>query len=282
MQGFLEVFTKELPMEYAVELNRLVKLEMEGALRQALGRGQFRLHYQLQLDLKLREAACVEALVRWQHPEFGLLLPERFIPMAETLGLIDGIGSWVLENACRQWTEWSTAGCAVPRVAVNVSVRQLRHPDFVEHLLDILEQTGCPPSALELELTEGTLSEDTERTFAVLSGLREHGIRIAIDDFGTGYSSLSYLSRYPVDVVKIDRSFIAGLEHDPGARSVVQAIILLAHGLQMITVAEGVETPGQDQHLAALGCDCVQGFLFAQPVPPETLSGLLDQIKSRP
>ncbi|MEY2633319.1 MAG: hypothetical protein RIR00_1973, partial [Pseudomonadota bacterium] len=250
----------------------IARLDMESALRLALGRKQFYLHYQMQMDVQCKGIVGVEALLRWHHPQLGQVPPERFIPMAESLGLIDAIGAWCLETACRQWVTWERQGLFMPRVAVNVSSRQLRQPDFVATVLDIIRRTGIPPAALELELTESMLSEDTERTFEIFATLRSHSIQIAIDDFGTGYSSLSYLARYPVDVVKIDRSFVTGIEQDPEARSIVQAIILLAHGLNMTTIAEGVETEGQRAQLEALGCDELQGYLFARPCAPDPKS----------
>jgi len=253
----------------------LARLELESALRHALPDNALRLYYQLQIDSHSGQVAGAEALIRWQHPTLGLLGPSHFIPLAESTGLIDAIGSWVMETACRQMVVWRRQGIAIPRVAINVSARQLRQPDFVADLLDIIARTGVNPSSLEIELTESMLSEDTERTFAIFSSLRQHGVRVALDDFGTGYSSLSYLARYPVDTVKIDQSFVRGLEHDPEARSIVQAIILLAHGLTMTTVAEGVETPGQQYRLKELGCDELQGFLFAQPAPAEDLPGVI-------
>jgi len=253
----------------------LARLELESALRHALPENALRLFYQLQIDSRTGLVAGAEALIRWQHPTLGLLSPNHFVPLAESTGLIDAIGTWVLETGCRQMVAWRQQGIPIPRVAINVSARQLRQPNFVADLLDIIARTGVNPSDLEIELTESMLSEDTERTFAIFSSLRQHGVRVALDDFGTGYSSLSYLARYPVDTVKIDQSFVRGLEHDPEARSIVQAIILLAHGLAMTTIAEGVETLGQKYRLKELGCDELQGYLFARPLPSSDLPAVI-------
>jgi diguanylate cyclase (GGDEF)-like protein/PAS domain S-box-containing protein len=256
----------------------LERLELENSLRYAIGRDELRLYYQVQIDSQNGCVAGAEALVRWQHPGRGLLLPEHFIPLAESCGLIDALGKWCLETACRQIVAWQESGIDVPRIAVNVSARQLRDPQFPIHVLELVERYGIAPGSLELELTESMLSEDAERTLAIFSQMRAHGIRIAIDDFGTGYSSLSYLSRYPVDIVKIDRSFVQGLEQDPDARSIAQAIVLLAHGLHMKTVAEGVETSGQEEVLRQLGCDQLQGFLFSRPEPADKIPRLVKAV----
>jgi diguanylate cyclase (GGDEF)-like protein/PAS domain S-box-containing protein len=249
------------------------RLDLESALRHVVIRNQLLLYYQPQVDAKTGRILSVEALLRWQHPMLGLVPPGQFIPIAESSNLINPIGAWCLRTACAQMVAWRQAGIDIGRVAVNVSVRQLRQPTFAADVLDIIDETGIDPQRLELELTESMLSEDTERTFHIFTTLREHGVRIAIDDFGTGYSSLSYLARYPVDIVKIDQSFVRGLAHDVEARSIVQAIILLAHGLRMETIAEGVETEVQRQCLTQLGCDSLQGYLFARPNPMPDLSG---------
>lgn len=256
----------------------LAALEMESALRQALARQQIHLHYQLQVDSRTGNVAGVEALMRWTHPTYGAVPPDRFIPLAESLGIIEQLGSWALRTACRQIVSWWSEGLDIPRVAVNVSAMQLRLPDFVDQVIAIIQQEGLPPEVLELELTETMLSTDIEAGFAAFARLREQGIRVAIDDFGTGYSSLSYLCTYPVDVVKIDRSFVRGLETDPDQEYVVRAIILLAQSLGMRTIAEGVETEGQRNMLLALGCDEFQGYLLAHPGPPDSIGAKIQQL----
>ncbi|MGB4468277.1 MAG: EAL domain-containing protein [Azovibrio sp.] len=248
--------------------NSLDRLELETDLRHAVARDELCLYYQPQVDARTGLILGVEALVRWQHPRRGLLMPDRFIPLAEATGYIDVLGRWCMETACRQLVEWQNQGLPIERVAVNVSARQLRNPDFSGMVAGILRETGIPPRGLEIELTESSLADDPGRTFQLFSQLRQWGIRIAIDDFGTGYSSLSYLSRFPVDVVKIDQSFVQGLGQEPEARSVVQAIILLAHALSMETVAEGVETEAQRKRLVEMGCDQLQGYLYSRPCPP--------------
>ncbi|MDR1849339.1 MAG: EAL domain-containing protein [Zoogloeaceae bacterium] len=252
----------------------LEQLELEADLRHSIERNELRLYYQPQIDIHSGMIHGVEALVRWQHPTRGLLTPVRFIQLAENIGFIDALGDWCLETACRQFVEWQRKGIHIQRVSVNVSARQLRDPDFSEKVLMTVQSTGIPPACLELELTESSMSHDPERVFGIFSQLRQTGIRIAIDDFGTGYSSLSYLSRYPVDVLKIDKSFIDHVSEAEDALSVVQAIIVLAHTLKMVVVAEGVETEAQRQTLVSLGCDLLQGFLYSRPCPSSDLMDL--------
>ncbi|MDR2638174.1 MAG: EAL domain-containing protein [Zoogloeaceae bacterium] len=252
--------------------NSLELLELETDLRHSVNRNELRLYYQPQVNTRSGMIYGVEALVRWQHPTRGLLFPDRFIALAENCGYIDILGRWCLETACKQLVEWRKNNIPIQRVAVNVSARQLRSPDFVEMVLETVKATGIDPSCLELELTESSMSDDPERAFKIFAQLRETGIRVAIDDFGTGYSSLSYLSRYPVNIVKVDKSFIdhiCGGEHD--TFSVVQAIIVLAHTLKMETVAEGVETEEQRKMLTGLDCDLLQGYLFSRPCPAADL-----------
>ena len=249
----------------------LERLELENDLRRAVEGQQLLLCYQPQVDAASGRIAGVEALLRWHHPTRGLIMPDRFIALAENAGLIDTIGHWCLVAACNQLRTWQKQQVPIPRMAVNVSARQLRRPDFAAEVMQVVADTGIDPSCLELELTESSLADDPDRTFAIFTTLRQQGVRIAIDDFGTGYSSLSYLARYPVDVVKIDRSFVTQLEDDAEAQSLVRSIILLAHGLKMRTVAEGVETPGQWGQLSGLDCDELQGFLFSRPLPPHEI-----------
>lgn len=257
-------------------------LEMESALRQALARNQISLHYQLQVDARSNKPTGVEALMRWHHPDYGHVPPDRFIPLAESLGIIDKLGTWALRTACRQLMTWWGSGVDIPRMAVNVSAMQLRQPGFVAEVMEIVQQEGMPPGALELELTETMLSTDIQGGFEAFAHLREQGIKVAIDDFGTGYSSLSYLCSYPVDVVKIDRSFVRGLETDADQEYVVRAIILLAQSLGMRTIAEGVETEGQRNQLLSLGCDEFQGYLLAHPGPADAVLEKMAQLAQRP
>ena len=256
---------------YTAEMNTasLQRLSLEGALRRALERGEFVLHYQPQIDLTRGEIVGVEALVRWQHPERGLLGPMEFIPLAEENGLIVPIGEWVLRTACAQARAWQEAGLRPIRVAVNLSVRQFYQKNLVETVARILEQTGLDSRYLELEITESCLMQNTQTTVALLAELNRLGMRISIDDFGTGYSSLSYLKRFPVDTLKIDRSFVCDIGTDPDDDAIVKAIIALAQSLELRVVAEGVETPEQLHFLRTHGCNEIQGYLISRPLPAD-------------
>ncbi|MDR2678841.1 MAG: EAL domain-containing protein, partial [Zoogloeaceae bacterium] len=254
--------------------NSLERLELETELRHSVAQNELRLYYQPQIDAKNGVLYGVEALARWQHPIRGLLPPNVFIPLAEASGYIDTLGSWCLRTACQQLVAWRREGLDIHRMAVNVSSRQLGSPVFVEMVLNTVEETGIPPECLELELTESSLVSNPDRVFGIFTQLREHGIRIAIDDFGTGYSSLSYLSRYPVDVVKVDQSFVRNMGHETKNRSVTQAIVLMAHAMGMETVAEGVETEEQSLRLKEFNCDLLQGYLYSRPVAPEQIPDL--------
>jgi EAL domain-containing protein (putative c-di-GMP-specific phosphodiesterase class I) len=247
------------------------QLELAGSLRQAIDREELRVHYQPILDLATRTLVRLEALVRWEHPTRGLLLPADFIPAAEHAGLIVPLGAWVLEHACRQLAGWKKAGLVAPtiRVAVNVSAHQLDHPDFVPMVTETLERVGLPPEALQLEITESVLVRDPAITMHKLELLEAMDIGIAVDDFGTGYASLLQLKRLPIHEIKIDRSFVAGLGHDHEDEAIVSATIRMAHELGLAVTAEGVETDEQLERLRLLGCDDVQGFLFAPPRPPD-------------
>jgi EAL domain-containing protein (putative c-di-GMP-specific phosphodiesterase class I) len=217
----------------------------------------------------------VEALVRWQHPQRGLLLPGEFIGLAEERGLIVPIGRWVIEAACRQMAEWRRAGLAVPAVAVNLSTRQFASASLAADIKHSLQAHGIDPTQFEVELTESVLMADPERASEVLRQLDAMGVRIAIDDFGTGYSSLSYLKRFPARTVKIDRSFVRGLPEDKNDAAITQAVIAMAHSLGLNVVAEGVETDAQLQALRKLDCDEAQGFLLGRPVTAAELAGRL-------
>ena len=248
---------------------------MEHELRLAIPRNQLSVHYQPRICLRDGRLLGAEALLRWHHPELGWVGPARFIPLAEDVGLIDKIGPWVLHHVCEQVAAWQAAGLAIGTVAVNVSGRQFKSDDLLAQVEQILESTGLAPHALELEVTEGVLIDDVESVIAVLSRLKQIGVSVALDDFGTGYSSMAYLRRLPIDVLKIDQSFVRDLEHDEGARSIAQAIIVLAHALRKSVVAEGVETLAQATLLRAWGCDEAQGYYFSRPVPAAALEEMM-------
>jgi len=245
------------------------RMSMESALFHALEREELLLHYQPLISAKTGRLAGVEALIRWQHPEYGLVPPGQFIPIAEETGLIDAIGAWVLRTACTQMNNWHARGLARIPVSVNLSSRQFRHDDLVATVKSILDDTGFDPQLLELELTESLLMDDIPKTKATLGKLKSLGVTIALDDFGTGYSSLSYLKGFQLDTLKIDRSFIAELATSDANDSIVRATIGLAKGLRLKTVAEGVETREQANFLVKQGCDVLQGFLFARPMEPQ-------------
>ncbi|WP_420475630.1 putative bifunctional diguanylate cyclase/phosphodiesterase [Noviherbaspirillum sp. ST9] len=244
------------------------RLELDSAVRKALVNEEFFLCYQPQVDLVTREVIGAEALVRWNHPEQGVLPPSRFISLAEESGMIGQLGEWVLRTACRQIRRWRDEGFDLPKVAVNVSGRQLERKGFADTVASILQECGLPASSLELELTESVLME-TEETFEVLEELDALGVRLSVDDFGTGYSSLSYLKRLPVHTLKIDRSFIMDVIGHGNNQAIVRAVIAMAKTLGLEAVAEGVENADQADFLAHEGCDQAQGYLFGKPVPAE-------------
>ena len=256
---------------YAAEMNAraLKRLALETGMRRAIENGEFITYYQPVVNLASGEVVGSEALVRWQHPEMGLLLPGHFIGMAEDTGLILDIGDLVLRAACSQTREWQEGGFGRLRIAVNVSARHFLQRDFLDRLVEILGETRLDPNCLELELVETSIMEDTEAALSVLTQLRKLGVRVAIDDFGTGYSSLSYLKRLPIDTVKLDRSFVKGATTDPNDAALIMAIVTLAHNLKLRVIAEGVETEEQVMFLRLLRCDEAQGFLFGRPMPPE-------------
>jgi diguanylate cyclase (GGDEF)-like protein len=258
------------------------RIDLENDLRRAIERGELRVHYQPLVDLATDRIVGFEALVRWQHPVRGLVAPLAFIPLAEETGLIVPLGRWVLETACRQARKWRDSRAASPRLfmSVNLSARQFGQPDLVEQVDAILSETGLDPSTLELEITESVVMDQSEAGIRTLSRLREMGVRLVLDDFGTGYSSLAYLKHLPLDTIKIDRTFVAGLEGEAD-RSIVDAVIALAHGLRIGVVAEGIETEAQFETLRAMGCDVGQGYLFARPLPALEAGRLLSPSRSR-
>ncbi len=254
---------------YSSELNAraLQKLSLTNELRRALERDELRLFYQPKVDLQSGVVLGAEALVRWQHPERGLVPPGEFIPLAEENGLVVPLGNWVMREACRQSREWQLAGRRVPRISVNVSSHQFRQGDLREILAGILTETGADPQNLTLELTEGVIMDNAEKNLETLRRLKEMGMKLSIDDFGTGYSSLSYLNKFPLDELKNDRSFVMEIKGPDERCAIITAIIAMAHSLGLRVVAEGVETEPQRAYLAAEGCDEYQGYFKSKPVP---------------
>jgi diguanylate cyclase (GGDEF)-like protein/PAS domain S-box-containing protein len=248
------------------------RLSMETALKRAIDRGELRLLYQPKLEISTGVVAGAEALVRWAHPELGLLLPAQFIPIAEESGLIVPLGQWVLAEAARQLRVWRDGGLRDLTMAVNVSARQFVQGRMVLDVVEALEQSDLAPDSLELEITESTVMRNPAHAAAILSALDELGVGIAIDDFGTGYSSLAYLKRFPVDTLKIDRSFIQDLPEDAEDVAITQAVLALARSLRLRVVAEGVEMPRQLVFLAAHGCDFAQGFSISRPLDAEAFA----------
>jgi diguanylate cyclase (GGDEF)-like protein/PAS domain S-box-containing protein len=256
------------------------RLDLETSLRNAIDRGGLLVYYQPIVQLSTAKIVGAEALVRWQHPQRGLLEPDSFIPLAEETGLILPIGSWVLAQACEQARQWqSRRGDGAPlRISVNLSARQFEQPDLVEQVAAALKASGLRPECLELEITESTVIQNAEGTIAMIQALKDLGVRLAIDDFGTGYSSLSYLRRLSVDTLKIDRSFVVGLRRDHSTAAIIQAIISMAHALTIDVTAEGIETEDQLELVRILGCDFGQGYHLAKPMPGEQLSELMTAV----
>lgn len=253
----------------------LENLIIEAQLRHALEKNQFHLHYQPQIDLNTGKIIGVEALIRWNHPELGMVPPLKFIPIAEETGLIHSIGEWVLREACKQRQEWRSYGVHQLRMAVNLSAKQFHHVNMIDLLMRVVRETGISPEELELEITESTLMQYTEETKQTLKKMKMMGMRFSIDDFGTGFSSLVALKQLPVDTLKIDRSFIRDLCTDTDDQAITQAIISMAHELQIDVVAEGIEEQNQMDFLKSRHCDKGQGFLFARPLSGEVLLPLL-------
>jgi diguanylate cyclase (GGDEF)-like protein/PAS domain S-box-containing protein len=253
------------------------RLEAEIQLKQAVQRGEFVLHYQPQIEIPSRRIAGVEALVRWQHPVLGLLPPSQFIPLAEESGLIEAIGEWVLRTACAQAATWRKSGLASLRMAINVSARQFHDPTLVSVVAHVLAEHGLAPEQLELEITESMSMKDPEESCRILASLKELGVSIAIDDFGTGYSNLAYLRQFPVSRIKLDRAFVSELGSHSSSHAIVEAIVAMAHKLDLQVVAEGVETAEQCDQLLGYGCDELQGYWFSRPVDAATLGALLQE-----
>ncbi|MDR0307834.1 MAG: EAL domain-containing protein [Chitinispirillales bacterium] len=250
------------------------QLALESSLRNALSREEMHVFYQPQIALNTNRIVGMEALIRWKHPEMGMIPPGQFIPVAEATGLILPIGEWVLRNACKQAVEWQKNHEPIV-ISVNLSARQFIQQDLVEVVRNVLKETGLPPAFLELEITESLGMKNPEQTLKTLIDLKAMGVRIAIDDFGTGYSSLSYLKRFPIDTLKIDRSFVMDMPEDQSDAEIVKTIIALAHSLRLTLIAEGVEKESQAQYLLENGCEKIQGYLFSPPVPAEEFLRLL-------
>jgi EAL domain-containing protein (putative c-di-GMP-specific phosphodiesterase class I) len=256
--------------------NRLNRITVESDLRHALERGEFELHYQPRWRAVDGTMAGVEALIRWRHRERGLVSPGQFVPLAEETGLIVPIGRWVLDEACRQTAAWRAAGVAVPSVAVNVSAAQFSPALFESTVPGALRRHGIAASDIELEITETVMMRQLEDAEAdAIQTLRARGLRLLLDDFGTGFSSLSYLQRFPLDGLKIDRSFVARLPHARASRAIVEAIVGLSRELSIVSIAEGVETEEQAAWLRRAGCKELQGFLYTRPMPATQIEALL-------
>lgn len=265
--------------QYNNRLSR--KMWLENSLHQALLRHEFHLEYQIKIESASGRMTGMEALVRWKHPKRGLISPAEFIPSAEETGLIIPLGRWILRTACRQNVLWRQAGNPAGRMAVNLSARQFHDPRLVDTICEILDETGMEACDLELEITEGYLHRDEANSAYVLRRLRELGVFISIDDFGTGYSSLSQLKKYPIQAIKIDQSFIQGMDRDRSSDSIVQAIIQLAHSMSMKVVAEGVETAEEERLLRLYGCDELQGYRFGKPMDAAVLEPLLANMHAK-
>jgi EAL domain-containing protein (putative c-di-GMP-specific phosphodiesterase class I) len=268
-----EIFDKSMH-DHAVAL-----LQLETDLRRAVERKELRVHYQPVVLLATGRISGFEALLRWQHPERGLLSPAEFMAVAEETGLIVPIGHWILGEACRQTHAWQQTSDSDPPLAisVNLSSKQLLEPDLVEWIRQLLVRTGFDARGLKLEITESVVMENAAKAIAVIGELRELGVQIYMDDFGTGYSSLSYLHRFPVDTMKIDRSFISRVNSRDENAEIIRTIVALAHSLQMDVIAEGIETEAQLSHLKALQCKYGQGYFFSRPVDAESAGELIAQ-----
>jgi diguanylate cyclase (GGDEF)-like protein len=251
------------------------RLTLEASLRGALERDELLLHYQPKQDLGDGGITGVEALLRWQHPDLGLLPPSRFIALAEESGLIVPIGKWVIETACAQNVAWQRQGLSALRIAVNLSPRQFADPALLSDIEAALKKSGMAPELLELEITESMVMQNVERAMRVLKAIKGLGVMLAIDDFGTGYSSMSLLKKFPIDVLKIDRSFVREITSNSEDKAIADAIIALGRALNLTIVAEGVETPEQENFLRAHHCDQVQGYLISKPVPADEFAAFM-------
>jgi EAL domain-containing protein (putative c-di-GMP-specific phosphodiesterase class I) len=268
---------------YSAEANihSFERLALETALRRGLERSEFFLHYQAKLDLSSGEISGVEALVRWQHPDLGIVPPGQFIPLAEETGLIVPLGKWVLRTACAQAVAWQRDGLPPLRMSVNISARQFADEELLVDIAAALQESGMKSELLELELTESMVMQHPERATALLNALKRTGVRLAIDDFGVGYSSLTHLKRFPIDTLKVDRSFIRDLPQNTEDKAITEAIIAMGKSLDLTIVAEGVETLEQQTFLQEHHCDEMQGFYFSKPIPHEQFAQLLRKRMAR-
>lgn len=257
----------------------LEKYQLEEDLRHALDRQEFVLYYQPQIDIMTGKMVGVEALIRWNHPTKGCISPAKFIPLAEETGLIVPIGEWVIRTACRQSTEWRKKGFSDVRISVNLSAKQFQQPDFVEMLMEIIEETDMNSELLDLEITESLAMLDIELTKKILQKLRTMKINISLDDFGTGYSSLNYLKQLPINTVKIDKTFVDNITVDTSQQTIAKAVIDLSHNMALQVIAEGVETWDQFSFLKFQKCDKVQGYLFSRPLSLEEIENIIEQDK---
>jgi len=258
------------------------RLALESKLRRALERGEFSLHYQPLVDLRSNRVFGCEALLRWNQPDLGMVGPAQFIPLAEETGLIVPIGEWVLRTACRQSKAWQDAGLPAVSMAVNISARQFREKNLLQVVTKILGETGLDPTQLEFEVTESMIMHDAQNAIADLQAFRDMGVKLSVDDFGTGYSSLSYLKRFPVDRLKIDQSFVRDITTDADDAAIAQAVITLAHTMNLRVIAEGVETLEQLAFLRRNQCDEIQGYLFGKPMPADEFGKLLESGRTLP
>ena len=258
-----------------MNVHDLARQDLENALRLAVEREEFTLHYQPKVALADGRICALEALLRWERPGYGAVSPAIFVPILESLGLIVEVGRWVIRSVCQQIATWQRSAIGAVEVSVNVSGHQLIEGDLIADIARILNETGVEPHWLEVELTEGSLMENTQHTIASLQRLHAMGVKISIDDFGTGYSSLAYLRRFPIDTLKIDIAFIREVTSNPQDAAITRTIIELAHSLSLRVVAEGVETQAQLAFLKEAGCDQIQGYLFSRPLPTEDLERLL-------
>jgi EAL domain-containing protein (putative c-di-GMP-specific phosphodiesterase class I) len=262
---------------YTSELNRRTRemMNLEAELRRAIERDEFVLHYQPKVSVATGRITGVEALLRWQHPERGLVPPGDFIPLLEETGLVVQAGAWVLDAVCGQIRAWQISGLDPVPVAINLSARQFVSPDLAGTIRRALEKHGVDATLLEVEITESAIMHNTEEAIRTLEHLQSLGVQTAVDDFGTGYSSLGYLKRFPLRALKVDRSFIRDITTDPDDATITQAVISMAHSLELKVIAEGVETEAQLEFLERYGCDEVQGFIYSRPVPADECGVLI-------
>ncbi|MBK6569292.1 MAG: EAL domain-containing protein [Burkholderiales bacterium] len=256
------------------------RLDMEAAMRRGLERGEFLLHYQPKIDLSSHRIIGAEALIRWQHPQIGLVHPIEFIHLAEETGLIIPLGEWVVKEVCLQQVRWREQGLAPMKIGINMSARQFRQEDLAERIAAVFASTQADPTQFILELTESMVMHDVDSNLVALRALKQLGVSLSLDDFGTGYSSLSYLRRFPIDELKIDRSFITDIHTSPDDAAIAGAIVAMARSLGLSVVAEGVETKEQADLLVAMGCNQVQGNYFARPMPERAFTTQLHEQQS--